>query len=161
GVSDREVLESEVGTIKQVARLRNRQSLCLVYTLAQVPVGKPRLENRISRIGVGIGESGCDVGLRMLCAQHVAVVSRPIKVEQVGIPTGIRLLVVSPIQVMQRVVVHFSNTLEEDAEVKAIPFCAQADPVTHSRCEVADHAEVFGVVDRCTLLNDAVSVEVL
>src|SRR5690606_780272 len=97
----------------------------------------------------------------MLRAQHIAVITASVKIHQVVISSGVRLLVVSPVEIVQRIVVHLADALEKDAEVKAVPFRRQVYPEAQAWCNVPNDRQIFRIVYGSALLDNVVAIQVL
>src|SRR5690606_32228721 len=99
--------------IQQVVGLWYGQTLRLVNTGTQIPVGEPGLQDGVSRIQVLICQAQVEISLRMLGTIDLRITFGAIEIQQMPVEVTIRLLVCSPIQVIQRIIIAFAYSLKK------------------------------------------------
>src|SRR5687768_15990606 len=97
----------------------------------------------------------------MLRTFNIGIRFPTVKVKQVCISAGVRLLVISPVQIVKGVIIHFAYALEKYPRIKTCPFSAQVNSITYAPGDVSNDRQIFGIINGRSLFNHFVTVEVL
>src|SRR5690606_40715106 len=91
---------------------------------------------------------------------NLTIALRAVEIQQVAVHVAVRLLICSPINEVQRIVITLANPSPEHTQIKAFPVHIEIYPKTEALGGIADHREILGIAQCITFLNNAIAVQV-
>ncbi|MPN59647.1 hypothetical protein SDC9_207369 [bioreactor metagenome] len=85
-----------------------------------------------------MGEAGGDISLRVFGHIYITIRLGTIIIENMSLSAGVWLLIETPVKVVQRIIVFFSDSLEEDQKIDVIPVSDYINSVSVSRTVIPD-----------------------
>ena len=89
---------------------------------------------------------------------HLVVGDRTIKVKRMDLSSCVGLLIEAPVEIADRVVVPFSDSLQESRQIESIPFGIEVDTKAESGRGVADDLQVPRLIDRGSFGDTLVAI---